>query len=286
MSFYIQYHNCEVEGLPLSFPPFQQTRLGIHTRRPSVRNANGQVFLIAGIGQPRRYYLWETFEIKDVKEVRHEERGQEFHASGEGWQLCPPQRLDGKQFADFKSKCANFIGFRCIDDLAYCSELRKLADQHRPPGKASEIAAFLQELRGLVLDESETELIEKCLKGVAGRDGPTPAAMRALSIRQPHAEAIMRGIKPIEFRSAPTRIRGRIHIYASLGRYSAADEAEMMDEYGIEDVACDDLPRGVLIGTVELHDCNGGNWHVRSPERATKLLKPKKQPQPVWFNPF
>ena len=43
--------------------------------------------------------------------------------------------------------------------------------------------------------------------------------MRALSIRQPHAEAIMHGAKPIEFRSRPTHVRGRVHIYASLGRY-------------------------------------------------------------------
>jgi hypothetical protein len=32
------------------------------------------------------------------------------------------------------------------------------------------------------------------------------SAMRALSIRQPYAELILRGIKPIEFRSRPTRI--------------------------------------------------------------------------------
>jgi hypothetical protein len=99
-----------------------------------------------------------------------------------------------------------------------------------------------------------------------------------LSIRQPHAEAIMRGVKRIEYRSGPTKIRGRVFIYASLGRYSAKAEAEMMADYGIEDVACDELPRGVLIGTVELFDCDGGNWHVRKPERAEKLVPPTKQP--------
>ena len=46
------------------------------------------------------------------------------------------------------------------------------------------------------------------------------------------------------------------------------------------------LPRGVLIGTVELFDCDGGNWHVRNPERAEKLIPPTKQPQPAWFHPF
>jgi hypothetical protein len=40
--------------------------------------------------------------------------------------------------------------------------------------------------------------------------------MRALSIRQPYAELIMRGIKRIEFRSRPTKIVGeRFWIYAS-----------------------------------------------------------------------
>ncbi len=73
---------------------------------------------------------------------------------------------------------------------------------------------------------------------------------RALSIRQPHAEAIFRGIKETEFRSVATKIRGRILIYAGLGRYSDEDESEMMDEYGITDVACDDLPRGVALGVV------------------------------------
>ncbi len=39
--------------------------------------------------------------------------------------------------------------------------------------------------------------------------------MRALSIRQPYAELILRGIKTIEFRSRPTKIIGeRFYIYA------------------------------------------------------------------------
>jgi hypothetical protein len=40
--------------------------------------------------------------------------------------------------------------------------------------------------------------------------------MRALSIRQPYAELILRGIKTVEYRTRPTRIIGeRFHIYAS-----------------------------------------------------------------------
>src|SRR5262245_14035781 len=42
--------------------------------------------------------------------------------------------------------------------------------------------------------------------------------MRALSIRQPWAELILRGIKTVEYRSRPTRIVGeRFYIYAAKG---------------------------------------------------------------------
>lgn len=99
-------------------------------------------------------------------------------------------------------------------------------------------------------------------------------------------EAILRGIKKVECRSGPTTIRGRVLIYASQGRYSNEDEAEMMEDYGIDDVTCDDLHRCVLVGSVELIDCDDGDWQLRNPQRAEKLLKPKNQPQPVWFRPF
>jgi hypothetical protein len=102
----------------------------------------------------------------------------------------------------------------------------------------------------------------------------------------PHTEAILRGVKKTVYRTRPTKIRGRICIYASLARYSATEKAAMMAGYGIDDVACDDLPCGVIVGTVELYDCDGGERHVRNPERATRLRKPKNHPQPVWFNPF
>ena len=41
--------------------------------------------------------------------------------------------------------------------------------------------------------------------------------MLALSIRQPYAELILRGVKTIEYRSRPTRLIGqRFYIYATL----------------------------------------------------------------------
>lgn len=96
----------------------------------------------------------------------------------------------------------------------------------------------------------------------------------------------MRGIKTIEYRSNRTNVRGIIYIYASLGRYYPETEADMLNEYSIFDVRSDDLPRGVLVGTVELFDCDGGEWYLRNPQRLAELLKPLEHPQPVWFYPF
>jgi hypothetical protein len=235
-------------------------------------------------------------------------------AHGPGWQLCPPQRLEGAEFEQFKKSCANFVGFQRIDNLLYSTTLKELAESYRRPSSGEAMRSFLGGLLGLVkagTEDHKVVLQEMQAKSDApDLEQPPPSPpkpitqrpppveqdsaftknLRALSVRQPHAEAIMLGIKKIEFRNMPTRVRGRVQIYASLGRYSSAEEAEMLEEYGIDEVDCDDLPRGVLIGTVEIRDCTGKgnkyNWHLRDPERATRFLRPKKQPQPVWFNPF
>ncbi|MBM3127554.1 MAG: ASCH domain-containing protein [Chloroflexi bacterium] len=103
--------------------------------------------------------------------------------------------------------------------------------------------------------------------------------VRALSVRQPYAEQILRGTKKIEYRSIPTKIRERVYIYASKkrARFDAKAEREK-------------FATGVLIGTVEIVDCRLRNgeyhWHLARPRRLAKLLKPRHQPQPVWFHPF
>ena len=39
--------------------------------------------------------------------------------------------------------------------------------------------------------------------------------LRAISIRQPFAELVLRGDKIIEYRSKVTHVRGRVYVYAS-----------------------------------------------------------------------
>jgi hypothetical protein len=114
--------------------------------------------------------------------------------------------------------------------------------------------------------------------------------MKALSIHQPHAEAIMRGLKLVENQLHPTKVRGRIYVYACRERLLVGEDAEVLEMYGMTDVKVADLPRSVLVGTVELWDCtgSGGNyhWHFRNPERAMELLTPTKRPGPSLFDPF
>jgi hypothetical protein len=107
--------------------------------------------------------------------------------------------------------------------------------------------------------------------------------MLALSIRQPFVEQIFRRTKKIEYRSVPTKIKGRVLIYASLKpRLEKAFWRGMGKGPG-------DLAAGLIVGTVEIWDCRGKpgdyRWYLRKPKRLRTPWKPKRQPQPVWFRP-
>jgi hypothetical protein len=119
--------------------------------------------------------------------------------------------------------------------------------------------------------------------------------MRALSIRQPWAELILRGHKTIECRSRPTRILERVFIYAARGPAHVAPLGPAID------VAA--LPRGILIGSVEITGCrplrrsdssaacfpttaDGYAWLLARPERLVVPCPPERHPQPVFFYPF
>lgn len=108
--------------------------------------------------------------------------------------------------------------------------------------------------------------------------------LRALSIRQPFAELVMRGSKKFEYRSRSTRIRGRVYVYASSKPRPRPDWARI--SLGREGV-----PLGAIIGTVEIVGCKqmrtgGFAWALRAPKRLPRPAAPKLHPQPVWFFPF
>ncbi|HEX5703905.1 MAG TPA: ASCH domain-containing protein [Pyrinomonadaceae bacterium] len=106
----------------------------------------------------------------------------------------------------------------------------------------------------------------------------------ALSIRQPHAEQILRGKKSIEYRSKPTNKRERVYIYAAM----RPAPPKYWREIGLK---LGSLPTGVLVGTIEIVDCyrkgpENYHWRLAKPVRLKRALKPKNHPQPAWFNPF
>jgi hypothetical protein len=136
--------------------------------------------------------------------------------------------------------------------------------------------------------------------------------MRALSIRQPFAELILRGIKTIEYRSRPTKIVGeRFWIYAA-GKWPAAGGQRSAKKVWSRDLSVPGgelprwmielarqvkliepgtvLPTGVIVGSAVIAKVTRGedfyHWHLTEVERAARLRKPRGQPQPVWFQPF
>ncbi|TSA01217.1 MAG: ASCH domain-containing protein [Nitrospiraceae bacterium] len=106
---------------------------------------------------------------------------------------------------------------------------------------------------------------------------------RALSIQQPFAELIVAGKKKFEYRGIPTHIRERVYVYASKKPGSKKRWEESGYEFGT-------LPTGVLVGTVEIVGCGEDSGDYRGklarPKRSKRVIKPKNQPQPVWFRPF
>jgi len=107
--------------------------------------------------------------------------------------------------------------------------------------------------------------------------------LRALSVRQPFAELIMRRKKRFEYRSRATNVRGRVYVYASLNPRPWMDWRTLKADWTV--------PIGVVIGTVEIVGCRpsrrwGFAWELRSPRRLKRPMVSKAHPQPVWFFPF
>jgi len=127
--------------------------------------------------------------------------------------------------------------------------------------------------------------------------------MRALSIRQPFAELILRGVKTVELRSRSTTIIGeRFYIYASKAKpkkpiwsndlrvgtppawmIELAEQVKMIEPGAI-------LPTGVIVGSAIIEKVTKSDdlyrWHLKDVERLSRLRKPRLHPQPVWFKPF
>lgn len=107
---------------------------------------------------------------------------------------------------------------------------------------------------------------------------------RAISIKQPFIEEILIGVKKYEYRTRPTKILGRVYLYAS-------SKPRLDVSWRKVKKSPDDLPRGVIVGSVEIVGCvkfgpSDFGYRLKNPKRYRKHLKPKGHPQPLFFFPF
>ena len=165
----------------------------------------------------------------------------------------------------------------------------RFADGTNPKfkGDGSEFKPDPQTFRGVRELSSNTAI--NLAKLLGGKEVPKNEVapiesekIRALSIRQPYAERILRGDKKIEYRTWPTTHRGKIYIYAAKTPVLLPGHEDPLDPLK--------LPRGVLVGTVEIIDCKKGEkyfeWALRNPVRFDPPRTFNAFPQAGYFYPF
>ena len=81
--------------------------------------------------------------------------------------------------------------------------------------------------------------------------------MKALSIHQPWAWAILQAGKTVENRTWSTRYRGPILVHASKSRasYDREKQLDWKALYGVELPAWEELVTGAVVGVVDVVDC-------------------------------
>jgi hypothetical protein len=143
MSAFLQYFNVEKMGrFPNGADALLTTQMGVYSKLAAVQQAKGgTVYVISAFGKPKKYVLWEAFTIDEITK-----QDDQFVVSGPGQVLLPPAELSGKEFEKFKSACANFIGFRKIDDQSYTETLKQLADANAKAKLSPACDAFAGEL--------------------------------------------------------------------------------------------------------------------------------------------
>jgi len=132
--------------------------------------------------------------------------------------------------------------------------------------------------------------------------GPVDENIIALSIQQPWAELILRGIKTIEVRRVAARPRGLVYLYTSRRQSRLPGLEELVSRHGISSAM---LPVGQIVGTVEILDCRRAcpadataaqvppallkdafSWFLGNATRLAQPVQPKFVPFGTWFYPW
>ena len=107
------------------------------------------------------------------------------------------------------------------------------------------------------------------------------AHVKCLSVRQPWAELIVRGVKDVENRSWATPYRGTMAIHAG-GIWADDGFDAARRDYGVV-VRPDECVRGAIIGVVDLLECTeaqASRWHVAG-QVGWYLANPRRLVEPV-----
>lgn len=113
--------------------------------------------------------------------------------------------------------------------------------------------------------------------------------MRAISIRQPWAWLIVNGHKDIENRDWSTTYRGPVLVHASktlTQKHHRELTAQLLEQFGIQIPAFDELLRGGIVGQVDITGCvrtSESPWFTGTAEGGYGFTL--ANPRPLTFYP-
>lgn len=123
MSDYVVYHKAEKMG----YPALDIHNLAIYTKKPTDGKKGNRIWLIAGEGSPRKYYLRATFLIGNVEPS--DKPAFTARVTGTDGQLLDPMPLlnDEPWFPSFVEEQGRFaFGFNQIKNAAAQEGLRAI----------------------------------------------------------------------------------------------------------------------------------------------------------------
>jgi hypothetical protein len=123
MPDYVVYHKAEKMG----YPALDVNHLAVYTKKATDGKRGGRIWLVAGEGSPRRYYLRATFLIGGVERSDRPDFTS-LIVGTDGQLLDPMPLLNGeswmKQFVEEQGRFA--FGFNQIKNPVAVDGLRKL----------------------------------------------------------------------------------------------------------------------------------------------------------------
>ena len=124
MTDYVVYHKKEKMG----YPALDVKNLQAYTNGEITNDADSRIWLIAGEGVPRKYFLRATFRIKDVVPSKNPKFGTMVVGS-DGSLFDPMPELSTEAwFDEFRNQQGNFaFGLNKISDSMVISALNSIA---------------------------------------------------------------------------------------------------------------------------------------------------------------